>query len=372
MANVALLCPSCRKPAGSNETQCMHCKHCLTTAACSRCRHANPVFAPLCEQCYADLRTATCPHCKARQLAASPVCTECRQPFYETSLVPTMAVSPPDPSARSMWRGLLYIAYLIVLLISAMTAFSAGTPDRTAALTFGILGGLFTPLTLFALVWVTVASRLILWKHYLLSLLAGGTLGIVGALVFYYLVPIVGITFGSFLVLPVIVGASEELAKAFALGGFTKHTRYHLAMHGLCFGMAAGAGFGGIENIGYIVRAYNEKGVSFLLTVVVLRSAVCLAHILWTGSLCAMLWREKRISIQFTQPVLNTFLCVALLHALWDYRLILMLARDSLQAQVYLAPANALFSISVLGTIVLFLFRLRDAIIGLQCETETQ
>ncbi len=371
MPSVALLCPSCRKPAERSETHCAECKHSLTTAACGRCRHENPVFAPLCEQCYADLRTATCPYCQARQLAASPVCSECRRPFYGTQTALPMANTLTEVSARSMWRGLLYIAYLVVLLISAMTVFRVGVPDRAAALTFGILGGLFTPITLFGLIWISIASRLIEWKHYLLSLLAGGTLGIVGALVLYFLIPLVGLAFGGFLVLPVIIGAAEELAKACALWGFTKHTRYHLAMHGLCFGMAAGAGFGGIENIGYIVRAYNAKGIPFLLTVVLLRSAVCLAHILWTGSVCAMIWREKRVSVQFTQPILNTFLCVAILHALWDYRLILVLARDPVQAQSYLAPATAIFSISVLGTIMLFLYRLRDATIGLQREAET-
>jgi len=68
-----------------------------------------------------------------------------------------------------------------------------------------------------------------------------------------------------------------------------------------------------------------------------------------------MIWRERRVSVQWTAPVLNTYLIVVVLHALWDYQVI---------PGIPLEEGIAFLVISGLCTLALFIIRLQSAVMA--------
>ncbi len=150
-----------------------------------------------------------------------------------------------------------------------------------------------------------------------LTFLAGGTIGVVGAMVVYLLT---GISFA------VLAGLAEEPAKLLATSWRWRHPVYDRPMDGLIIGTVAGFGFAVVETAGYGLRALlqgDSPGLGLgglLLTMVVrgLTSPFC--HGLWTGILAAAFWQCGR-NLKRAVRSKGFWIAVAWavgLHALWN------------------------------------------------------
>src|SRR5262249_32516170 len=110
-------------------------------------------------------------------------------------------------------------------------------------------------------------------------------------------------------------------------------------LDGLILGAAAGMGFAALETAGYgfvafltgFDQALNTPGATaaFVVTAgippmnrqLVVRMALAIfGHGVWTGIVCAAIWRERRASfLRPTGTVIFAFALAVGLHALWDW-----------------------------------------------------
>ena len=150
-----------------------------------------------------------------------------------------------------------------------------------------------------------------------LTFLAGGTIGVMGAMVVYLLT---GITFA------VLAGLAEEPGKLLATSWRWRHPAYDRPMDGLIIGTVAGFGFAVVETAGYGLRALLEgdslkMGLEGLLLTMVVRGLTSpFCHGLWTGILAAAFWQSGRsLKRAFRSKVFWVGAAWAVgLHALWN------------------------------------------------------
>jgi RsiW-degrading membrane proteinase PrsW (M82 family) len=325
----------------------------LVAAPCPRCGHENAFNNPLCGNCYADLRLKKCPHCQAPNLLTAAVCSQCRKGLVTAPQ--TVRVGASRSVAKTGSGNIWNI--LVVLLIGGVTAAALllalkSSPSSPLAIAAAVLGSFVVPVTLtFSL--REMFARQIAGLTFFYIFISGATLGTAASLVLYIVVPMVGVGFGVLLAVPVIIGAAEELGKVLSIGWLLKRQEYALESYGLMFGITAGLGFAALESVGYALMAYHLGGVTRMTQTVLLRAFLTtFAHAAWTGSLAAVVWRERRISVQFTRPVLNTYTLVAIFHALWDYQMM---------PGVPQSEGIAFVIISGLCTLALFIIRAQFA-----------
>ena len=150
-----------------------------------------------------------------------------------------------------------------------------------------------------------------------LTFLAGGTIGVMGAMVVYLLT---GITFA------VLAGLAEEPGKLLATSWRWRHPAYDRPMDGLILGTVAGFGFAVVETAGYGLRALLQgdslkMGMEGLLLTMVVRGLTSpFCHGLWTGILAAGFWQCGR---SLKRAVRSKVFWIAAawavgLHALWN------------------------------------------------------
>jgi RsiW-degrading membrane proteinase PrsW (M82 family) len=214
------------------------------------------------------------------------------------------------------------LLFVISFALSHLSIFLSPTPDAWMLFLYAVLGGLLFPIMLIGVLWLTLAGRSFQDIHFLLAPISGATLGIAATMVLDLVVPLVGMAFGARLALPIAVGAAEELAKMLAIWWLLKQERYNQGVHGLVAGILVGLGFAAVEDVFYTVSSLSAVHGKTVLFVILIRMMTSLAHPAWSACLAVELWREKRVTVQFTGPVVRMYLMVALLHALWDYSLL--------------------------------------------------
>jgi RsiW-degrading membrane proteinase PrsW (M82 family) len=147
-----------------------------------------------------------------------------------------------------------------------------------------------------------------------LTFLAGGTVGVICAMVVYVLA-------GNLLAIAVFAGVAEEPGKFLATSWRWRHRVYDRPMDGLIIGTIAGFGFAVVETAGYGLEALIKGGKADLLWVMVFRSLTApFCHGLWAGMLAAAFWQVGR---NIKQAVRSRVFWVAAawavgLHALWN------------------------------------------------------
>ena len=147
-----------------------------------------------------------------------------------------------------------------------------------------------------------------------LTFLAGGTVGVICAMVVYVLA-------GNLLAVAVFAGVAEEPGKFLATSWRWRHPAYDRPMDGLIIGTVAGFGFAVVETAGYGLEALIKGGNADLLWVMVIRSlSAPFCHGLWAGMLAAAFWQCGR---NLKRAVRSKVFWVAVawavgLHALWN------------------------------------------------------
>ncbi|MGB9618814.1 MAG: PrsW family glutamic-type intramembrane protease [Armatimonadota bacterium] len=238
--------------------------------------------------------------------------------------------------------------FLTALVLAELVPDSRGT-FATAAAT---LGAVCAPVALVSFIAAAMVVRgvrpIIVW----LACLSGATIAAAASLPLYLVVFGVGLSVGFVLALPVVIGAAEELAKVCSLFWLIRRREYDTELHGLVFGAAAGLGFASVENVGYLVAAYRRGGIDLIAATMLARLLTSLVHAALSSSLAAVLWRERRVSVQVTNPVLFTYILVSILHAVWNYQVL---------PQTPTSAAVLMMVFSGICIAVLFLVRLRLA-----------
>ena len=121
----------------------------------------------------------------------------------------------------------------------------------------------------------------------------------------------------------VIVGFSEEIAKALIIWFILRDVRKKYILNGLLIGAVVGAGFAAFETAGYILRFFLMRADAGLY-VLYLRGITALGtHVIWSAIVGGALAMTKDKPWQglecFTNPKFVPFFAMAVgFHALWD------------------------------------------------------
>ena len=119
------------------------------------------------------------------------------------------------------------------------------------------------------------------------------------------------------------VGLIEEGVKLIVPLIFYFLGRYRSERAGIVLGVSAAMGFAALETMGYGFLALLQSGGSLVQLDSVLISRGLwspAAHAAWTGSVCAVLWRERAKAGRavVNGKVVGAFATAVVLHALWD------------------------------------------------------
>ncbi|WP_405879864.1 PrsW family intramembrane metalloprotease [Streptomyces sp. NBC_01136] len=243
--------------------------------------------------------------------------TQNQPPGAPRARIPGPQQPPPShPQIRTgLWRRWLGGGLALWTLTAIVTY---ATRNATLLPTLILLGSFLAPVT-FAL-WAYERHGRDLGAQVILGcLLAGGTLGVLGASVMDYhlLHPSLSMYVG--------VGLIEEAVKPAALVFVLRHhPRIRGPRAGLVLGASVGFGFAALESAGYAFNAaVSLKGVDLraLLETEILRGLLApLGHGLWTAIAGAALlaYRHPNGRFQLIGPAVGTYVGVSLLHALWD------------------------------------------------------
>jgi CRP-like cAMP-binding protein/RsiW-degrading membrane proteinase PrsW (M82 family) len=221
-----------------------------------------------------------------------------------------------------------------------------GLPGRTRGRYWLLLGGGIGLLGLLSLIaartaagWAVAATILVgaflapavylryLWERDLLRSITPGRLvgiglsGGVGAVLLALVLSDVFPT-GVGALLPALgTGLVEETAKALSATWLMWRRRYRFELDGIVFGVGTGMAFAAVENVLYAVSALERGGVDHMLGVVWARGfTTFLGHGVWTGLVCAAIWRGKGAGgPRLDGAVLGAFATAVVLHALWDW-----------------------------------------------------
>lgn len=147
-----------------------------------------------------------------------------------------------------------------------------------------------------------------------LTFLAGGTVGVICAMVVYEMT-------GNLLAAAVFAGVAEEPGKFLATSWRWRHRGYDRPMDGLIIGTIAGFGFAVVETAGYGLGALVQGGLGDLVWTMLIRSITApFCHGLWAGMVAAAFWQTGR---DLRRAVRSRVFWVAVawaigLHALWN------------------------------------------------------
>lgn len=221
-----------------------------------------------------------------------------------------------------MWWKVALAGIIAWVVVNGVASGAPGGPILALDL---LLGAALMPFC-FLLYWYEECGEAKLPPTVLgLALVAGGTVGLVsGAVIEGVLTP------ASNWPGAVIIGIAEEAAKALAILIIARYAYAQVPhrLHGLLVGVAVGAGFAAVETLGYGLNALLQASQQVDLVSALnfanqeLLSRMVLSpfgHVAWAGIMGAAIWRERR-SNQFVldQSVIQAFVVVVVLHALWD------------------------------------------------------
>ena len=227
----------------------------------------------------------------------------------------------PRLSSRGRGRAWRVLAAGLVAL-AGLSFLSAQTEHGLAITATILLGSFLAPVVYLGYLRERDLLRTFSWRR----------LFVIGTITLLVAVPVAvlaeewlkagSMDFGPALLTAVI----EETAKLFGVVWLLWRRRYRFELDGIVFGVAAGLWFAGIEDIVYAYGALAqadspESAVSSMLGVVWLRLVTSFfGHGVWTGLICAAIWRGKGGGApRWDWEVVRAFAVAVLLHTLWDW-----------------------------------------------------
>ncbi len=176
-----------------------------------------------------------------------------------------------------------------------------------------------------------------------------------------------------------LIGLCEETAKVVAVAWVLRDRRIRSELDGLILGAAAGMGFAALETAGYGFVAFltnfeiaaSNRAVTMQIAIdtgihdmnvqLLLRMSLAIfGHGVWTGIVCAAIWRERgQSAFRLTPGVVVAFAVAVGLHALWDWSPVSALQPSQTDSSVALLAAWAIQIgwYLVVGAVGLFLLR---------------
>ena len=174
------------------------------------------------------------------------------------------------------------------------------------------------------------------------TFMSGAVLGLsIAALVEPLLLPLASNhSIGSIgLTTALVIGLCEETAKVVSVVWFLRDRRIRSELDGLILGAAAGMGFAALETAGYgfvafltsfadtpsspggTMQSAIASGIHDMNVLLLLRMSLAIfGHGVWTGIVCAAIWRDRGQSVfRLTPGVVAAFAAAVGLHALWDW-----------------------------------------------------
>ncbi len=263
-------------------------------------------------------------------------------------------IQPPEPVVRrNSWLKVLSTAAIFYVLL-------------LVALLLTDNSNLFPSLVMVGSFMVPVAYVAFFYEHRHLSRLTmptismtfvyGGLLGIIAAAL---LEPffISQLNLGAIL----RIGFIEEFAKILGVLVIARSRRHDSEMDGLILGAAAGMGFAALESSGYAFTIFlkSHGSVSIVVVVTLIRGLLSpLGHGTWTAILASVLFRESRNGhFRINLQVIEAYLLVSILHALWDGMALVLTTVFNLGLGVLISDGV----IGIVGLAVLWL-RWREAV----------
>jgi protease PrsW len=179
-----------------------------------------------------------------------------------------------------------------------------------------------------------------------------------------------GIDLGS----AILIGVVEETAKIISVAWFLRDKRLRSELDGLILGAAAGMGFAALETAGYGFAAFLtgfintaqqgggtlailfDGGVREMNHELLVRMALAIfGHGVWTGIVCAVIWRERgQSTFRVTPSVIVAFFIAVGLHALWDWSpLTSMITASTDSVTAFVIVFGWFLLVGVLGLLIL-------------------
>lgn len=276
------------------------------------------------------------------------------------------------------WRvfGLGLVAYFVVSLVLLHTSNLNLVPLQL------LLASVLVPVVFVIFCWEQNAFADMPPAVVGVTFLSGAILGLtIAALVEPILLPLASNhSIGSIgLTTALVIGLCEETAKALSAAWFLRDRRIRSELDGLILGAAAGMGFAALETAGYGFVAFLsnyvdvpsapgmamqsglDHGIHEMNMVLLLRMSLAIfGHGVWTGIVCAAIWRERGQSVfRLTSGVVAAFAAAVGLHALWDWSPVsaLVPSQTDSSAATLAALAVQIGWYVLVGAVGLFLLR---------------
>lgn len=224
-------------------------------------------------------------------------------------------IQPPEPVVRrNSWLKVLSTAaifYILLLVALLLTDNSNLFPSLV------MVGSFMVPVAYVAFFYECRHLSLLTMPTISMTFVYGGLLGIIAAAL---LEPffISQLNLGAIL----RIGFIEEFAKILGVLVIARSRRHDSEMDGLILGAAAGMGFAALESSGYAFTIFlkSHGSVSIVVVVTLIRGLLSpLGHGTWTAILASVLFRESRNGhFRINLQVIEAYLLVSILHALWD------------------------------------------------------
>ncbi|HEY7061037.1 MAG TPA: cyclic nucleotide-binding domain-containing protein [Chloroflexota bacterium] len=235
------------------------------------------------------------------------------QPLGLPDPVSTLMPGLSRPARRTVW----WLFLDGVALLAVFTALALRTQSGAAIAGAVLVGSLLPAVVYLRYLEQRDLLRTLSWRRLLGISAAGILLGIPAAMVFEEVLVGGAGSLGPALV----VGLCEEAAKLLGVIWLLWRRRYRFELDGIVFGVAAGMAFAAPEDALYAISSFDPGGTGGLLFTVWLRMLTTfVGHPVWTGLVCAAIWRGKRGGTpQWDWEVVGTFTLAVVLHALWDW-----------------------------------------------------
>lgn len=230
--------------------------------------------------------------------------------------------TPAEKDISSQWpHPWLYSRVFLVFVITywglLFMAKEFNNPNAIPGMIF--IGALAVPFSLIIFFFEINAPRNVSIFDVTAIFFVGGVCSMLATLVLdgFFGVKVLNIT-GA-----IMVGISEELAKALIIWFVLRDVHKKYILNGLLIGAAVGAGFAAFETAGYILRFFLMRADAGLY-VLYLRGVTALGtHVIWSAIVGGALAMTKDKAWQgmecFTNPKFVPFFAMAVgFHALWD------------------------------------------------------
>lgn len=226
-----------------------------------------------------------------------------------TGIQPTVHVVRQNAWLKVLTTAALFYVFLLLALLL--------TKNSNLFPTLAMVGSFMVPVAYVAFIYERRHLSRLTMPTVSLAFLYGGLVGILAASL---LEPffIRQLNLGTIL----RIGLIEEFAKILGVLVIARHRRHDSEMDGLILGAASGMGFAALESNGYAFTAFlaSHGSISATVEVTLIRGLLSpLGHGTWTAILASVLFREsKSCNFRINWKVINAYLLVSILHAMWD------------------------------------------------------